>query len=48
SHCSAHDVAAVVDLTVHDPRLRGQTVDVGGPQNLSFAAIAGRLIAASG
>jgi uncharacterized protein YbjT (DUF2867 family) len=45
---SAHDVAAVVDLAVHDPRLRSQTVDVGGPQNLSFTAIAERLIAASG
>jgi NADH dehydrogenase len=45
---SAHDVAAVVDLAVRDPGLRGQTVDVGGPQNLSFTAIAERLIAASG
>ena len=33
---SAADVARVVDLAVVDPDLRGATVDVPGPENLSF------------
>jgi uncharacterized protein YbjT (DUF2867 family) len=45
---SAHDVAAAVDLAVHDPSLHGQVVEVAGPQNLSFTELAERLIAASG
>ncbi|HYY80158.1 MAG TPA: SDR family oxidoreductase [Actinomycetes bacterium] len=45
---SAHDVAAAVDLAVHDPSLRGQVVEVAGPQNLSLNQLAERLIAASG
>jgi Aldo/keto reductase family/NAD(P)H-binding len=45
---SADDVAAVVDLAVHDPSLRGQLLEVAGPENLSFAQLAERLIAASG
>lgn len=45
---SAHDVAAVVDLAVREPTLRRQIVDVAGPENLGFSAIAERLIAATG
>lgn len=45
---SADDVAAVVDLAVHDPSLRGQIVEVAGPQNLGFTQLANRLITASG
>jgi uncharacterized protein YbjT (DUF2867 family) len=33
---SVHDVAAVVELAVIDPNLRGQIIDVGGPDNLTF------------
>jgi uncharacterized protein YbjT (DUF2867 family) len=45
---SAHDVAALVDLAVHDPTLRGQVLEVAGPENLTFTELAERLIAASG
>jgi uncharacterized protein YbjT (DUF2867 family) len=45
---SAHDVAAVVDLAVHDLSLRGQTLEVAGPENLTFTELAERLITASG
>ena len=45
---SAHDVAALVDLAVHDPSLRGQVLEVAGPENLTFTELAERLIAASG
>jgi uncharacterized protein YbjT (DUF2867 family) len=45
---SADDVAAVVDLAVHDPSLRGQVLEVAGPENLSFTQLAERLITASG
>jgi uncharacterized protein YbjT (DUF2867 family) len=45
---SAHDVAALVDLAVHDPSLRGQVLEVAGPENLTFTGLAERLIAASG
>ena len=45
---SADDVAAAVDLAVHDPSLRGQLVEVAGPRNLTFTQFADRLIAASG
>ena len=45
---SAHDVAAVVDLAVHDRSLRGQLLEVAGPENLTFTQIAERLITASG
>jgi uncharacterized protein YbjT (DUF2867 family) len=44
----ADDVAAVVDLAVHDQSLRGQLLEVAGPENLTFTQIAERLIAASG
>jgi NADH dehydrogenase len=33
---SAGDVARIVDITVSDPALRGQSVDVQGPENLTF------------
>jgi uncharacterized protein YbjT (DUF2867 family) len=45
---SAHDVARVVDLVVREPSLRGQVLEVAGPENLTFVTIAQRLIAASG
>ena len=45
---SAHDVAAVVDLVIHDRSLRGRLVEVGGPENLTFTQLAERLITASG
>ena len=45
---SAHDVAAVVDLAVHDQALRGQVLEVAGPENLTFTQLAERLITASG
>jgi uncharacterized protein YbjT (DUF2867 family) len=45
---SAHDVAAVVDLAVHDRSLRGQVLEVGGPENLTFTQLAERLVTASG
>ena len=45
---SAHDVAAAVDLAVHDRSLRGQLLEVGGPENLTFTQLAERLITASG
>ena len=45
---SARDVAAAVDLAVRDQSLRGQVVEVAGPENLTFTQLADRLIAASG
>lgn len=33
---SADDVARLVDLAVVDPALQGQTIPIGGPENLSF------------
>jgi uncharacterized protein YbjT (DUF2867 family) len=45
---SAHDVAAVLDLAVCDRSLRGQLLEVGGPENLTFTQLAERLITASG
>jgi uncharacterized protein YbjT (DUF2867 family) len=45
---SAHDVAAVIDLAVHDHTLRGQVLEVAGPENLTFTQLADRLITASG
>ena len=33
---SAGDVARIVDVAVTDPALRGQSVDVQGPENLTF------------
>jgi uncharacterized protein YbjT (DUF2867 family) len=45
---SARDVAAAVDLAVHDQSLRGQVVEVAGPENLTFTQLADRLVTASG
>jgi uncharacterized protein YbjT (DUF2867 family) len=45
---SSRDVAAAVDAAVHDPSLRGQALEVAGPENLTFTQVADRLIAASG
>src|SRR6266542_2910007 len=45
---AAEDVAVAVDLAIHDRSLRGQSVDVAGPENLTFTQIADQLIAAGG
>jgi uncharacterized protein YbjT (DUF2867 family) len=45
---SAWDVAVAVDLAVRDESLRGQIVEVAGPENLTFTQLADRLITASG
>lgn len=37
---SAYDVARFVDLAVVDPALRGEVVEVGGPENLSLRQVA--------
>lgn len=41
---SMRDVAAVVELAVRDPALRGETLEVGGPENLSFNEVARRIV----
>jgi NADH dehydrogenase len=45
---AADDVAVVVDLAVHDHTLRGQVLEVAGPENLTFTQLADRVITASG
>jgi uncharacterized protein YbjT (DUF2867 family) len=45
---SARDVAASIDLAVHDPTLRGQVLEVAGPERLTFTQLAERLVAATG
>ena len=45
---SAADVAAVAALAVHDRSLRGQVLEITGPENLTFTQLAERLITASG
>lgn len=37
---SVADVAAMVELAVTDPTLRGQTVEIGGPDNITFKELA--------
>lgn len=37
---SAHDVARFVELAVIEPDMRGETVEVGGPENLSMKQVA--------
>ena len=37
---SAADVAALVELAVTDPSLRGQVLEIGGPDNLTFNQVA--------
>jgi len=45
---SAHDVAALIDLALHDRSLQAQILTAAGPENLTFTQIADRLIADSG
>jgi uncharacterized protein YbjT (DUF2867 family) len=45
---SAADVAAVVERVVVDPSLTGRTLDISGPENLTFDALVGRFAAALG
>jgi uncharacterized protein YbjT (DUF2867 family) len=45
---SVHDVAAVVVRAVVDPNLRGQILEVGGPQNVTFNELAALLQRARG
>jgi NADH dehydrogenase len=40
---SASDVAALVERAVVDPSVRGATVEIGGPQNVSFEELAAGL-----
>ena len=37
---SATDVAALIELAVTDPALRGQVLEIGGPDNLTFNEVA--------
>jgi NADH dehydrogenase len=37
---SVHDVAALVERVIADPGARGQTLEIGGPENLTFTALA--------
>jgi NADH dehydrogenase len=41
---SARDVAALVDDVIGDPATRGETLDVGGPANLTFNELAAALL----
>ena len=43
---SVRDVAALVERVVVDPATRGQTLEIGGPQSISFNELA-RLVAAN-
>ncbi len=45
---SAGDVARFVELAVVDPALRGATIDVSGPENLTFDGFVGVVRGASG
>jgi len=45
---SAGDVARIVDIAVQDPSLRGQSVDVQGPENLTFDEFVETVSAATG
>jgi uncharacterized protein YbjT (DUF2867 family) len=45
---SVADVAAVIEHAVRDTTLRSQTIEVGGPETLSFNQIAERLITNTG
>lgn len=42
------DVAAYVELAVVDPACRGHRIDVGGPENVTFNDLAGRVARALG
>jgi uncharacterized protein YbjT (DUF2867 family) len=41
-------VARFVNLALHDPGLRGQAIDVGGPENLTFNELVRSIEAQSG
>jgi uncharacterized protein YbjT (DUF2867 family) len=45
---SVSDVAAVVERAVVDPSARGVTFEIGGPEDVSFNELAGRLQRAAG
>ena len=45
---SVSDVAALAERAVVDPSARGATLEIGGPQNVSFNELAARLQRASG
>jgi NADH dehydrogenase len=45
---SAADVAALVDRAVTDPGLRGQVLEIGGPDNLTFNQVAALLQESTG
>jgi NADH dehydrogenase len=45
---SAADVARMVDLALTDPALRGESVDVQGPENLTFDAFVETVRVATG
>jgi NADH dehydrogenase len=45
---SVRDVARFVEMAVVDPRLRGATLDVGGPENLTLNDVVETLAATSG
>lgn len=45
---SAVDVARFVELSVVDPAMRGQTIDVGGPENLSMVEFVGIISSETG
>ncbi|HEY8635422.1 MAG TPA: SDR family oxidoreductase [Candidatus Dormibacteraeota bacterium] len=45
---SVRDVARFVEMAVVDPRLRGTTLDVGGPENLTLNDVVETLAATSG
>ena len=43
---SVHDVAALVDRVIADPDARGQTIEIGGPENLTLTQLATAIQAA--
>jgi len=45
---SVRDVAAVVALSVQDPSMSNEIVEIGGPEDLGFVTLAERLVEASG
>src|SRR4029077_18093432 len=45
---SAVNVARIVDVAATDPALRGESVDLGGPENLSFDEFVETVRAATG
>jgi uncharacterized protein YbjT (DUF2867 family) len=45
---SVRDVARFIELAVTDRRLRGQVLEVGGPENLTLSQVVGVIAASSG